>query len=115
MKSSEPKTLDLESHDGARERGRSTGCMVRPKGRFHFVVRLTDSDDAHLALLGREGDELVGMCGCRGFRYHGVCAHLVALERADELGVVELRSTSSVLSEPPECPQCGARVTLHDM
>jgi hypothetical protein len=97
-------------------RPRRSGVVIRPRGRFRYVVSITDEPvdtrRAHHAELYREtvtsGPEFRGRCSCKGFAFHaGPCAHLWGLKLAVEHETVELSELSDALDGAPTCPTCG--------
>ena len=85
-------TLDFESaRDDAGDpwtRADPSAALIERKSLFGWFVTLPDGDDAHTVTLARDGDDYRGWCDCDGYQYHGVCAHLCTLRKADFLGDV---------------------------
>lgn len=91
------------------------GTIIRPRGRFTFVVRFCASDDGHEVRLSREitddGEDYYGSCSCKGYRYNdGACSHLWAARLAEEWNVIQIPITSDVFETADECPVCGSTV-----
>lgn len=88
-------------------RAQDEGTIIRQRTNFGFVVRLTQSDEAHTCYLARDGDEYRGKCTCKGYEYNrGPCAHLCALRVSERRGVVEIAQIDEALASH-DCPMCG--------
>lgn len=103
--------LDFSEASGTSyNRAYSEGMVIRPRGRFTYLVRLTDSDDSHIAKIAVDNG-FVGTCGCKGYKHHDTpCAHLWALYVAQKREVIDIPNVREALSSPEKCPRCGMSV-----
>lgn len=105
----EPRELDFSNTESTSySRTYSEGMVIRPRGRFRYVVRFTDSDNSHISTIAKDGP-LVGYCNCKGDMHHdGPCAHLWALKIAEQREVIDIPHVREALSGGDSCPRCGA-------
>lgn len=90
------------------QRSEDCGTILRPRGRFHWDVALTDSETEHRVVLFRDRGELRGTCDCPGNRYQDdACAHLWAVRKAAQHGTTSIDELEAAIESGPSCPLCG--------
>ncbi|CAI49255.1 SWIM zinc finger domain protein [Natronomonas pharaonis DSM 2160] len=86
--------FEAERDDGSESWDRSdplNAVICRMSWR-EWAVALPDGDEAHICELHHDGRGYQGRCDCQGFKFHsGPCAHLIALRKADALGLHDAR------------------------
>lgn len=104
----EPLAYDDEESTSY-ERTQNAGTIIRQLGRYVYRVRLTDSENPHIAVLAADWHGYVGACDCKGYAHHsGPCAHLWGLKEAEDHGVIEAAHVAIALdpTTASECPTC---------
>lgn len=105
----DPLAFDVERDDQTTSwrRAETEGITIRQRTTFGFVVRLTQSDDAHTCYIARDAGQYVGKCTCKGYKYNsGPCSHLCALRLSEQRDVVEIADVADAL-DSHDCPMCG--------
>lgn len=102
---------DRERDTSAFDRAEDETASVVPVTRFLYRVAFRDGG-THLVLLGRDADDWIGGCDCKGWFYNGrntgkPCSHLWALKRTVEtVDTFAVHEIDDALEYGGTCPVC---------
>lgn len=103
--------IEFDTSGSSADRGTTVGALITRETIRRYRLTMNDSHRWHAASLLNDWSGWVGECSCKAWEYHnGPCAHLYALRRADDMGVIDIADVSDLLGDQ-ECPHCGEIIT----